>query len=357
MDDTLLETALQTGVGNGTIQLEARTYALTRPITVTGGPLVVRGHPGATKLLWNSASPGGLVISTGGDHRVPIYLSDLSLLIDGPSASTALTVDYSGTTFPTTPEPWGHFERLTIKGSVDPFQSYWGSGINIINGNRICMRDMAIEGGIGGTEPNYATQSGILFGRTRPSSGIYLDHIEVMHCIDGLGIIDYEGIVVTRSAFVGVQNGIAVRHTNSYPHISISDTHVNSFGSCIVIVNGQEAIITNNDLHLRSVNRFGAAVRITGNGHKSGLIKGNAMVNYGDKTLAPIGVVLDNAQSCLIEGNTIAEFAIGVWLPDGATNCALASGTFRGCSNAFVNTNNSNNINAPAITVVLPIVP
>jgi hypothetical protein len=342
---------LQDGIDQGRpVVLEPRIYRLTQKITLTGGPLAVYGTPGLTRLLWES-DEAGIAVYTSRHHAVPVLFSGVSFLVNRHVNSDALFVDYSGTTFPTSPERWGIFEGLTIKGSKDPFTSSWRGGISVLNGHRIGLRDIAVNGGVIGSEPNYRPGSfGVKLYRNRAAAGVYADHVEVMHCEDGFYCSDYEGVLINRSAFVGTTRGVHINHSSTYPHVTVSDTHCNSFRECIRVVGGQEILLSGNCLHLRSPESFGAAIRLTGGDPCMGsIIRGNTLSNYGDKSLMPIGIAAESTVGALIESNSIAEFGAGVWFGNGGRANILSSGSFRGCTHDVLSNTTTNKINAPAI--------
>jgi hypothetical protein len=321
------------------VKLAARTFNLTRRINLTGGPLIVEGTPGLTILSWGTSPNAGIRVETTGDHQVPVKLTGLSMLTGHLSDQIALSVDYSHTEFPTTCEPWGIFRELTIKGDASPFASGWAMGVHIHNGNRIVMSDCAVSGGIIRSEPNYHS-SGYLFTRSRPSAGLYLDHIEAQWCADGLHVKDYEGLIVTRGAFVGVMRGIYVPHGNTFPHVSVSNTHVNAFSECIRIENAHQVLLQNNPLHLQaSPNPWPAGIRIIGpNPAKDSVISGNTLQNYGGVTSnQPLGIVIESMDGGVITSNTMAGFYIPLWLTAGAKRVQFGYTSYRDCVRGVIN--------------------
>ncbi|SRR6266404_303315 len=362
-DDTAaIQAALTAAILAGkALFIPAGTYLCTAALTGSGNAVIFGEGRGLSILSWpNTAVTSGLSItlSAAGGFTQTSDIHNLTLLTGSTTAAgVALTITGATNTASDRVTAKVVLRDIIIRGKTNPTTDGWGTGINLINCSNTIVDSVGISGKVGGAgEPVYDTVYGILYNNSNSASphptGLSIINCFVFYAKNGIYCSDFEGAYITDCQMFGVNLGIAVTGTSTFPHASIMNNHINASNTCVQIDKMYEVFVHGNLLYKQLDNATaGTGVSVI-NAAGFFSIQGNTFENL-NAVININAIIVSSGSNGLIDGNifrrcdntalTVAGLAI--WLTAGASNCTVGrNNTYALTTNKTLNSGTGNNI-------------
>lgn len=337
-DDTA---ALQAAMNDAVSQrrrllIEGGAYRLTAQLSFTGSLALIGEGMAQTRLIWDAGvvSEGISGTLSGADGFASYFrAADLALLTKTPIGPTAILLVESNTAADRI-SPRVHLDRVLIRGFANPNTDGWLRCVELRSVNRASFNGCFMIGRVAATgEPNYLTEHCIYYNNLNGASP-HQTELLVSDCFLGQSqhavyADDTEGVFVHLCNIVGVNYGVYATGAAGYPHVSVSDCHINASVRAIRVNKMYEAVIANSLLYQQLAASAGAMVEFMG-GAGFGKVSGCILENYADAVGANC-IIVDGSSEILIDGNIFrranstngAAAGTGVWLTATATKCKV----------------------------------
>jgi hypothetical protein len=321
-----VQAALNTGIRD--IHFPAGIYRLSAKLNVVGSPIHITGDgPGVTELRWTAAAategldvtlsaPAGL---TGVAIVENLSLTTAKALAPG----TALKITSPAGTAADRIMPRAIVRDVIAQGATSPLNDGWSYGIHLNNCSNSTIDTCYFIGKVNGSEPNYSSIAGFIYDNAVAASphqsALTFVNVVAHYAQDMLRVSDFEGVLIDKIQFVGANNGVVVTGPLAFPHLSLTNSHINVSTTCVSIANVQEIYISDN-LFFKQLGNFGGTGISLSGGAKKGRIIDNTFNNLNTDPAAVMnGIILDDSDDFYIEGNTFRKepaspAGIGIWV-------------------------------------------
>lgn len=312
-NDVAFQSAFTAAIGRNLL-VPAGTYLLSAAIVLTGSPIQILGDGiGVTTLRWISTSATSgiqLTLSSSGGLTGTLEFSHLTLATERAGVGTALKITSPASTSGDRIMPRAMVHHLMMQGVVNPTVDGWLNGLHLSNCTNSTVDSCLFWGKVNGTEPNYTSVSGFIYDNdvsASPHQSAFTFTNCIAHYSQNMLVVgDCEGIIIDKFQFVGVNNGVVVTGPLAYPHISITNGHINASNVGIQISDVQEVFI-DKMLMFKELGNF-AAYGISLIGAKKGRITDCTFDNLNTNAAGVMsGVVLSATDEFWIHGNTFRK--------------------------------------------------
>lgn len=246
-------------------------YVVSKQLTCSGSCSITGFGTQLSIIKWsNDAESHGFVftLSKVGNFTSNVTMKDVSLLKDSVTSGTAIKVVGTSTLA----------DRYTIRPILEninigihngsPFSHGWKYGINLTDVNGSVINKCSITGSVSSTgEPNYDSENGIEItgtGSEPHGTEFLITDCKVSLFKRALTSNIFEGIVINSGVYLGCNYGVVINGADKYPHVGITNCHMNCSIRNIWVTKAKEIIISNNLLYMQNVsaNDVGANIEI-----------------------------------------------------------------------------------------------
>ena len=339
-------------IPTGRIQLEAQlTY--DGPLTMVGVSMR------RSRLTWTSgASTRGIDVNLSSTIglRHTCSISNLSLLTAGSAVGYAL--DISDSTPADRINPSVVIRDVLIAGSTNPSSNGWARAINMDACQGAYLDGVNIWGKVGsGGEPDYDSEYGVYYANGSTASPhpteLQISNSVIKTVQVAVHADDMEGLIFSASQIVGVNTGVEAVGLADYPHVAISDSHINASEECVVIDRMFEAIVSSNLFYNQNSTATAKGIEIK-NAAGFFSIVGNIYENY-NTAQAGIGVDVVDGDNGIIDANIFrrcdsidtTQPGTGIKLQASSSGIKVGNANLFSLTNTNVNDAGSSNIVQP----------
>jgi hypothetical protein len=227
-------------------------------------------------------------------------------------------------------------KNFLVRGYTNPFIDGWVNGILFDGVPRVLVDGFCFLGKIIGLEPNYGSNTGILYNNDSHATPHGTECMVVnsfITCVQfGLVAGDMEGLFVRGCNMFAVGVGITAGDGSAdYPHAVISQNYIQATVICIKVNRMFEVFIVDNLLYSQLSQVTSIGVQVVGNANYF-LIKGNIFENY-NPALPQNSVVVSSGGKGLVDGNIFRRsnsldgngHGTGIWFTNGASGCTATN--------------------------------
>lgn len=317
------------------VYIPAGVYQLSDRITCAGNVSVQGDGKNLSVLSWPSGSleaGSGLSLTAQPDAdglSTVIDVSSLSL-ITGASVGIALLVTGATTIAADRITPRLIVRDVLLRGAVGPLTDGWRGGVHMTNVTKANIDNVTFSGCVNGTEPNFTSDEAFRYDNSNSASPhpteFNITNSYVAYAKTGIFAGDFEGGMIRGNQMFGVNVGVHATGPAAFPHILLSENHINASTACVIVDKMFEAMISDNLLYNQNSPAACSGIDIRGGaGHFT--VQGNIFENY-NQTVAANSIVVTSGVGGLISDNIIRRSnsidgtanGLGVWLTAGASN-------------------------------------